>query len=82
MSFESIKAILDGGQFSALIGLDEDTSLEAKRGNSYDFATPTGRYELAKDVSAFANAEGGILLIGLTTVVPADAKTDRIAGFV
>lgn len=27
---------------------------------------PSGRYELAKDVSAFANAEGGHIVIGLT----------------
>ena len=78
MSFESIKTILDTRQFSALIGLDEDTWLEAKRKNPYDFATPTGRYELAKDITAFANADGGILLIGLTTAPVPDAKTERI----
>ncbi len=78
MSFESIKTILDTRQYAALIGLDEDTWLEAKRGNPYDFATPAGRYELAKDTTAFANAEGGILLVGLTTALAADAKTERI----
>jgi hypothetical protein len=78
MSFESIKTILDTRQFAALIGLDEDTWLEAKGRNPYDFATPMGRYELAKDVTAFANAEGGILLVGLTTAPAPDAKTERI----
>jgi hypothetical protein len=78
MSFESIKTILDTGQFAALIGLDEDTWLEAKRRNPYDFGTPTGRYELAKDITAFANAEGGFLLVGLATAPAADAKTERI----
>jgi hypothetical protein len=78
MSFESIKTILDTRQFAALIGLDEDTWLEAKGRNPYDFATPMGRYELAKDVTAFANAEGGILLVGLTTALAPDAKTERI----
>jgi hypothetical protein len=78
MSFESIKALLDAGQFATLIGLDEDTWLEAKRRSPYDFATPAGRYELAKDVTAFANSEGGFLLIGLTTTPAADAKTERI----
>ncbi|MGB6875600.1 MAG: ATP-binding protein [Candidatus Acidiferrales bacterium] len=78
MSFETIKRILDNRQFVALIGRDEDTWLEAKGRNPYDFATPAGRYELAKDVTAFANAEGGILLIGLTTAPAAETKTDRI----
>ena len=78
MSFESIKTILETRQFAALIGLDEDTWLEAKRKNPYDFATPAGRYELAKDITAFANAEGGILLVGLTTAPAAEAKTERI----
>ena len=74
MSLKSIKTILDTRQFAALIGLDEDTWLEAKGRNPYDFTTPAGRYELAKDASAFANAEGGILLVGLTTAPAADAK--------
>jgi hypothetical protein len=78
MSFESIKTILDTRQYAALIGLDEDTWLEAKGKNPYDFATPAGRYELAKDTTAFANAEGGILLIGLATAPAAEAKTERI----
>jgi hypothetical protein len=78
MSFESIKIILENRQFAALIGLDEDTWLEAKGKNPYDFATPAGRYELAKDITAFANAEGGILLVGLTTTPAAETKTERI----
>jgi len=78
MSFESIKTILDTRQYAALIGLDEDTWLEAKGRNPYDFANPAGRYELAKDTTAFANAEGGILLIGLTTAPAADARAERI----
>jgi len=78
MSFETIKTILDTRQYAALIGLDEDTWLEAKRRNAYDLATPAGRYELAKDTTAFANSEGGILLVGLTTAPAADAKTERI----
>jgi predicted HTH transcriptional regulator len=78
MSFESIKTILDSHAYDALIGLEEDTWLEVKGRNPYDFATPEGRFELAKDVSAFANADGGILIVGLTTVRSPAAKTERI----
>jgi|SoiMethySBSTD1v2_1073268.scaffolds.fasta_scaffold360489_3 hypothetical protein len=34
----------------------------------YDLGTPSGRIELAKDVSGFANAEGGYLIVGLPSV--------------
>lgn len=79
MSFASVKAILDAHDYNALIGLDEDTWLEAKGRNPYDFTTPYGHYELAKDVSAFANAEGGILIVGLTTNRLPESKIERIA---
>jgi hypothetical protein len=60
MSFESVKAILESHAYDSLIGLEEDTWLEAKGRNPYDFTNPYGQYELGKDVSAFANAYGGI----------------------
>lgn len=78
MSFASIKTILDSRQFDSLIGLEEDTWLEVKGRNPYDFTTPVGRYELAKDVSAFANADGGILIVGLATTRLSDAKIERV----
>src|SRR5712692_9637747 len=78
MTFASIKTILDTRQFNNLIGQDEDAWFEAKGKNPYDFATPVGRYELAKDVSAFANADGGILIVGLTTAPVAEMRTERV----
>lgn len=78
MSFASIKTILDTHAYGSLIGLEEDTWLEAKGRNPYDFSTPAGRFELAKDVSAFANADGGILIVGLTTTPLPAAKTEQI----
>jgi hypothetical protein len=78
MTVATIKAILDSHQFNNLIGQDEDTWFEAKGNNPYDFATPVGRYELAKDVSAFANAEGGILIVGLTTALVTELRTERV----
>jgi hypothetical protein len=78
MTFASIKAILGTRQFNTLIGQDEDAYFEAKGRNPYDFTTPGGRYELAKDVSAFANADGGILIVGLTTAPLAEMRTERV----
>jgi predicted HTH transcriptional regulator len=78
MTFATIKAILDTRQFDNLIGQDEDSWFEAKGNNPYDFATPVGRYELAKDVSAFANADGGILIVGLATTPVAEVRTERV----
>ena len=78
MSFDSIRAIIEERRFNDLVGIEEDTWLEAKGRNPYDLDTPAGRYELAKDVSAFANAEGGILIVGLTTIVLEEARTERI----
>jgi predicted HTH transcriptional regulator len=78
MSFASIKTILDNRQFDLLIGQEEDTWFEAKGRNPYDFTTPAGRYELAKDVSAFANADGGILVVGLATAPLADVQKERV----
>jgi hypothetical protein len=78
MEFASIKNILDTRQFDKLIGLDEDLWFEAKGKTPYDFATPPGRYELAKDVSAFANADGGILIVGLATAPVAEMRTERV----
>jgi predicted HTH transcriptional regulator len=78
MSFQSIKDIVESHLFDSLIGQDEDLWFEAKQKNPYDFSTAAGRYELAKDVCAFANAEGGFILIGFTTEVRLAERTDRI----
>jgi hypothetical protein len=81
MSFEKIKAIIDGHAYSSLIGLQEDAWLEAKGGTPYNLDTPEGRYELAKDVAAFANGTGGIVVIGLRTTRHATTQTDEITAY-
>jgi hypothetical protein len=81
MSFESVKAIIDGHAYGSLIGLQEDAWLEAKGGTPYNFDTAEGRYELAKDVAAFANGTGGIVIVGLRTTRQATAQTDEITDY-
>lgn len=53
--------------FAKFIGLREDGVFEAKGSAPYDFSKLDAQYELAKDVSSFANAEGGWIVVGLTT---------------
>lgn len=81
MSFDDIRAIVQNHQYATLIGRSEDTWLEAKGNNPYDFGTPSGRYELAKDVAAFANNAGGFIVVGLTTAPSTTAQTDDITAF-
>jgi hypothetical protein len=61
-----------------LIGRAEDSVFEAKGRQPYDFTQPQAQYELAKDVSAFANAEGGWIIIGLKTRKVAERALDVV----
>jgi len=78
MSFADIRQILENNAYNDLIGRVEDEWLEAKGLNPYDLDSPAGRYELAKDVSAFANNSGGFIIIGLTTEVNQAQQTETI----
>jgi predicted HTH transcriptional regulator len=75
-----ILAQLQTGQFQLFIGMRENDYFEAKGATPYDLTSPLGRYELAKDVSAFANAEGGIVVIGLTHKKLDTENTDEVTG--
>jgi predicted HTH transcriptional regulator len=69
--------IVERGSFEDLIGVREGLHLEAKS-EAYDLDAASARYELAKDVSAFANAEGGYLLIGIRTARSENEPTDLV----
>lgn len=66
MNPDEILAALREGRDADLIGLEESTTFDAKS-EPYRMDDPKTRWELAKDVSAMANAEGGILLVGAKT---------------
>lgn len=74
---DKIRQILAAKDFAKFIGVAEGIHLEVKR-ESYDLSTAAGRYELAKDVTAFANSDGGYLLIGLQTAPATSAQVDVI----
>lgn len=66
------------GQFDALIGLPESEWLEAKP-SPYVLDTTKQKLELAKDVSALANAVGGVLVLGFDTVRDPLTATEHIS---
>src|SRR5260370_36962534 len=74
---EEIGNILQKGDFAALVANVEYESLECKNA-IYDLKLPVAKIELAKDVSALANAKGGHLLLGVSTKKNATHKGDEI----
>lgn len=76
-------AIVRSGNFDHLIGRVEDDQVECK-GVPYHLHNDDERFELAKDVTSFANAKGGLILLGVHTVKDEGLSADvieRIAPF-
>lgn len=64
---------------AAFIGRRESEFLDAKGRIGWDLSTLEARYELAKDVSSFANAKGGVIIVGFGTTAVPNADTDEIS---
>jgi hypothetical protein len=77
-AIEAIRNILITAKFDQFLGMKEDLWFDAKLRPGYDLATPNGRIELAKDISALANSEGGHLIIGLVTEPVAGEQTEQV----
>ena len=69
---------LTARDFDALIGVAESVWLDAKD-RPYVFDTTKQRLELAKDVSALANAVGGIIVLGFDTARDPLTAGERIS---
>ena len=76
---QRVESIVKGKDISQFIGLEENSLFEAKNATPYDLDAPTGRYELAKDITAFANMKGGYLIIGLKTKALSEANMEMVA---
>jgi len=76
--YAAVRDVLLSGDLERFKGMREGPYFEAKGKVPDDLATPDGRHELAKDVSAFADADGGHIVIGLTTQRVPDEKTDEV----
>lgn len=66
MQISETKAILKSGEFEKFVGKVEDQHFECK-GAPYRLENNSQKQELAKDVAGFANADGGVIAIGLQT---------------
>ena len=77
---EEITRLLGRGAFDELLKCIEHQRLECKR-DLYDLKTAFGKIELAKDVSALANTEGGYILIGVSTTKDQSRQLDEVTGF-
>lgn len=78
-TIEDIRQLLEKGDVSKFIGLKENDVFEAKNKNPYDVNLPSDRFELAKDISSFANSGGGYIIFGLKTEPLADERTDQVS---
>ena len=72
-----LDAIVSARTFDTLIGEREGPQFECKA-QPYQISADAGKRELAKDVSALANADGGVIFIGLKTKQGATHYGDEV----
>jgi hypothetical protein len=85
MEAADVIAILESGSFDGLVGVVEDGHIDFKS-QPYKLDSEVGKFELAKDVAAFANGrDAGIIVIGVETAVSAvpgaDIETRAVSPF-
>lgn len=66
MNLTGALAALDTHQPDALLGLRESQWIDVKK-QPYQLSAPAVAEEFAKDVAAFANAGGGVIVLGIAT---------------
>lgn len=74
LSPDETHRLLSSGDLEALKGAYEHEAFDAKQ-TPYVLTADTGKYELAKDVTAFANADGGVIVMGFKTDRPDPAHS-------
>jgi len=70
-TIKELEKIISSGDFNPMIGKIENDFFDCKS-QIYDLKNEYSKRELAKDVSSFANLNGGYILVGLKTE---DSKT-------
>lgn len=77
---EELITIASDGDWDKLVGEIEGDNFDGKN-QPYDLSGDYGKVELAKDVSAFSNAGGGIILIGANTKEDPSSREETITSF-
>jgi hypothetical protein len=77
LNVESVLQLLQRGEFGEIVGVAEDEHLEFK-GAPYHLGTDYMKFELAKDVTALANADGGLILLGFRTCKAPDSSVEYV----
>lgn len=67
---------IENGRDDEILGAYETQTVDFK--GNYRLSEPTERWELAKDIAAFANAGGGLIAVGFTTEVDTDRAEERV----
>jgi Putative DNA-binding domain len=78
MTRERALAILTSGDFDQFVGAPESLEVEFKS-EPYRIEQESQKFELAKDVSALANAAGGVIVIGVQTQRDDQAAVDVVS---
>jgi hypothetical protein len=68
---------LGRGDFGELVGAAEDEQLEFK-GSPYHLDSDLMKFEFAKDVTALANAAGGVIILGFRTCEDPDSSVEYV----
>lgn len=77
LNLEALEALIKRGDFEELKGKYENAYFDCKS-EVYLLNYDNAKYELAKDVAAFANAQGGFILIGIKTEKCKESISDKI----
>ena len=74
---DQITAILMAGEFDDLVGAAETSNVEFKV-SPYQLEQEYAKQEFAKDVTALADAAGGVIVIGAATTPDSTHPTDKV----
>jgi hypothetical protein len=73
---EQVLVVLDAEEDDRLVGCFETDDVEFK--GVYRLHEESEKWELAKDVAAFPNANGGVIVVGVLTKEDPDSAEDRV----
>jgi len=79
LSIKDLRELLAEGRFEDLIGVVESDVFDVKK-QPYVVTTNKGKSDLAMDVAAFANAKGGMIVIGADAPGNKDVSHDPVIG--